>query len=551
MGLLDSIRRRRLTQKGLSSGKKRRTQADGPVVTTLDKSTALRYSIYTSFAVVVGLLVLNFVKSGDGLDVLPNVISVLLVIGAAALFFELGYPEVAKRNGHVLLIFGALFLQLVMLRTVSAVVEANAALPDAYSVLLMPYALAPMILGVLLRSKVGFFAVACGSVLGAFLVPPHQVLPYVVLSVVSGLVTVVFTRQVRRRGRLLRAGFYAGGAAVILAWSFDLINVPLGQGMTEWEAFGIALCSVFGAGLVTGMIVSGLLPLLEGSFTLTTDISWLELSDLNHKLLRRMQLEAPGTFHHSMVVASLSEAVAEAIGANPMLCRVCSYFHDIGKLSKPEYFIENQGERNPHDGLTPTMSALVIIAHVKDGVDMAIKNKLNPRIIEVIREHHGDTLVYYFYRKAQEQRRVQEEKVDEGLENPEDLPEIDEKSFRYPGPRPRTRESGIISLADAVESASRSLKKPTPQKIKALVNDIVFNRIKDGQLDDCGLTVKELKIARDTFSKALRSMMHSRIDYPKKDKESEPAKEEPEESKAGNVVPVEELEKHRRKVAGD
>lgn len=554
MGLLDSIRRRRLTQKGLSSGKKRRTQADGPVVSTLDRSPSLRYSIYASFAVVVGLLVLNFVKmSGEGLDILPNVISVLLVVGAAALFFEIGLPEVAKRNGHVLLIFGSIFAQLVVLRTVSAVVASNPALPDSYSILLMPFALAPMILGVLLRSRVGFFAVACGSVLGCFLVPPHQMLPYLVLSVATGLVTVVQTRQVRKRGRLLRAGFYAGGSAVILAWSFDLIAVPLGQGMTEWQAFGISICSVFGIGLITGMIVSGLLPLLEGSFTLTTDISWLELSDLNHKLLRRMQLEAPGTFHHSMVVASLSEAVAEAIGANPMLCRVCSYFHDIGKLSKPEYFIENQGERNPHDGLTPTMSALVIIAHVKDGVDMAIKNKLNPRIIDVIREHHGDTLVYYFYRKAQEQRRSQEEKVDEGLENPEDLPEIDEKSFRYPGPRPRTRESGIISLADAVESASRSLKKPTPQKIRALVDDIVFNRIKDGQLDDCGLTVKELKIARNTFSKALRSMMHSRIDYPKKEKEKEPdsSKEEGEGSKAGNVVPVEELEKHRRKVAGD
>ncbi len=217
------------------------------------------------------------------------------------------------------------------------------------------------------------------------------------------------------------------------------------------------------------------------------------------------------------------------------------------------------------------MSALVIIAHVKDGVDMAIKNKLNPRIIDVIREHHGDTLIYYFYRKAQEQRKQQEEKVEEGIENPEDLPEIDEKNFRYPGPRPRTRESGIISLADAVESASRSLRKPTPQKIRALVDDIVFNRIKDGQLDDCGLTVSDLKAVRDCFSKTLRSMLHSRIDYPRKaaektgEKETEyeaaPSGKEAAKSeqapvaatgkKARNVVPVEELEKHRRKAAGD
>ena len=216
------------------------------------------------------------------------------------------------------------------------------------------------------------------------------------------------------------------------------------------------------------------------------------------------------------------------------------------------------------------MSALIIIAHVKDGVDMAIKHKLNPRIIDVIREHHGDSLVYYFYRKAQEQLKIEEEKVREGLENPEDLPDVDEKNFRYPGPCPRTRESGIISLADAIESASRSLKKPTPSKIRALVDDLVFNRIKDGQLDDCGLTVMELKLLRESFAKTLRSMLHSRIEYPtqhpkgeERDKEREVAREKPAEEATGEkeaagdgedakpgeerkVVPVEEVERHRR-----
>jgi putative nucleotidyltransferase with HDIG domain len=381
------------------------------------------------------------------------------------------------------------------------------------------------------------------------------------MSALCGLVAVLVTRQVRKRGRLLRAGFFVGASALLLALSFNVISLqPLIQGgMIEWQAFGIQMASIFGTGLVTGMIVSGLLPVLESSFTLTTDISWLELSDLNHKLLRRMQLEAPGTFHHSMVVASLAETAAETIGANPTVCRVCSYFHDIGKLNKPEYFIENQGQNNPHDALTPTMSALVIIAHVKDGVDMAIKSRLNPRIIDVIREHHGDSLVFYFYRKGQEQRRNEEEKVDEGLENPEDLPEVDEKNFRYPGPCPCTKESGIISLADAIESASRSLQKPTPQKIRALVDDIVFNRIKDGQLDDCGLTISDLKMARESFCKTLRSMMHNRIDYPRKEKEA--VASEKERARAGdpptpggrakNVVSVEELEKQRRKAAGD
>jgi cyclic-di-AMP phosphodiesterase PgpH len=236
-----------------------------------------------------------------------------------------------------------------------------------------------------------------------------------------------------------------------------------------------------------------------------------------------MQLEAPGTFHHSLVVAALAEAAAEKIGANAPMCRVCSYFHDVGKLSKPGYFIENQheGGENPHDALTPTMSALIIIAHVKDGVDFAVKHKLNPRIIDVIREHHGDSLVLYFYHKAREQKKLEIEKVDRGLENPEDLPVVDEKNFRYPGPRPSSRESGIIALADTIESASRSLRKPTPARIRALVDDLVRQKIQDGQLDDCPLTLRELAILRASFANTLRSMLHSRIDYPR-EKEDEP-----------------------------
>jgi len=214
-----------------------------------------------------------------------------------------------------------------------------------------------------------------------------------------------------------------------------------------------------------------------------------------------MQLEAPGTFHHSMVVATLSEAAAESISANASLCRVASYFHDIGKIEKSEYFIENQGDENPHDNLTPNMSALVIIAHVKDGIDLAVRHKLNQAIINVIKEHHGKSLVYYFYRRA--------------------LEAVSEKGFRYPGPTPRTKESGIIALADSIESASRSLKKPTPQKIQAMIDEIVHNKIKDGHLDNCPLTFKELNTIKATFSKTLRSMLHSRISYPKETKESD------------------------------
>ena len=229
-----------------------------------------------------------------------------------------------------------------------------------------------------------------------------------------------------------------------------------------------------------------------------------------------MTIEAPGTYHHSLVVANLAEAAAEAVGANATLCRVCSYFHDVGKLVKPEYFTENMSfERNPHDDLAPTMSALIIIAHVKEGVDLALKHRLNQRIIDIIQEHHGTSLVRYFYQRALQQHEdaLAGGKIMRLRED--DVPEVHEESFRYSGPKPQTKESAIVSLADAVESASRSVEKPTPQKIETLVNEIVEERISDRQLDECDLTLGELKTISDRFRFTLLSMLHSRIAYPK------------------------------------
>jgi putative nucleotidyltransferase with HDIG domain len=352
---------------------------------------------------------------------------------------------------------------------------------------------------------------------GALLVPVADVFCYIIIGLISGVMAVSLTRTVRRRGSLLRAGFYVGVTTLLLGVAFDKINfTALAEGGSIAVVIGQCMLPV-SIGLFTGMLVSGLLPALESLFSVTTNISWLELSDLNHKLLRKLQLEAPGTYHHSMVVATLAESAAEEVGANAAMCRVCSYFHDIGKLSKPEYFIENQGDRNPHDSLTPTMSAIVIIAHVKDGVDQAIKHKLNPKIIDVIREHHGDSLVQYFYHKAIEQRDEMASKVAKGLENKEDIPEVDRKNFRYPGPCPSSKESAIISLADAVESASRTLRKPTPEKIRNQVNEVVMSRVADGQLDNSELAMSEIKKICESFASTLRSMMHTRINYPKED----------------------------------
>jgi putative nucleotidyltransferase with HDIG domain len=217
-------------------------------------------------------------------------------------------------------------------------------------------------------------------------------------------------------------------------------------------------------------------------------------------------MEAPGSYHHSMMVAHLSETAADAIGANGLMCRVGSYFHDIGKVVKPGFFVENQyNENNPHDSLVPSMSAIIIISHVKEGMDLAIQYRLNSRIIDFIREHHGTTLVNYFFHRAQELA-----KGEDG--NP--ASRVDPSSFRYPGPTPQTKETAIVALADALEAASRTLKKPTMARIETLINRLVEERYHEGQLDHCSLTFKELAVIRETLARTLASMMHNRVEYP-------------------------------------
>jgi len=348
--------------------------------------------------------------------------------------------------------------------------------------------------------------------------------PLLVTGMMSGFVAVYLTLQVRRRSKLVRAGLGVGIAIWILSLTFGYIGPIhlLFPSVNDWPMIGLQSALAIGNGIVTATIVGGILPMFEHAFQITTDISWLEASDLNHPLLRRMTIEAPGTYHHSLVVANLAETAAEAIGANATLCRVCAYFHDVGKLVKPEYFTENMNfERNPHEDLAPTMSALIIIAHVKEGVDLALKYKLNQRIIDIIQEHHGTSLVYYFYKRALQQH--EDARAGGKIMNlrEHDIPEVREESFRYSGPKPQTKESAIVSVADAVESASRSLEKPTPAKIEHLVNDIIDQRIADHQLDECDLTLSDIRIIADRFRFTLMTMLHSRIAYPKQ--ESKPS----------------------------
>ncbi|MGB1260615.1 MAG: HD family phosphohydrolase [Akkermansiaceae bacterium] len=520
MGFIDAFKRWRLAKKGMSSGKKRRTSTTGEsaVVDSMERSVWMKLLIYPAFAALVCLLAAFYVSDGvlfHGSGMRRSLLCMALCAAVVVLYHTRNTLKVG--NGEVVLVFGGVVVHLAMLRAAFYFVEANGWAAD-YRMVLPLLAFAPMTHSVLLGRYSGTFSALVVSMLGSLMMPIEDMFSFFLISFVAGVTAVALTRRVRRRGSLLRAGFYVGVVTLLMAAAVGQIDMSIVEedGKISDELLqGVAALSM---GLVTGMVVSGLLPLLEATFTVTTDISWLELSDLNHKLLRKLQLEAPGTYHHSMVVASLAESAAEDVGANASMCRVCSYFHDIGKLSKPEYFIENQGENNPHDSLTPTMSAIIIIAHVKDGVDMAIKHKLNPVIIDVIREHHGESLVSYFYHKAREQRADAEEKVKDGIENREDLPEVDAKNFRYPGPIPSTRESAIICLADCVESASRTIKKATPQKIRNKVHELVMARVSEGMLDNSGMTMGEIKVVCESFTSTLRSMMHSRIDYPKGEK---------------------------------
>ena len=363
---------------------------------------------------------------------------------------------------------------------------------------LIPVAVASMLIALLVNSRLAMMATCFLSVLVGMI--SGNILDIAGLSLLGGIVGVFAMKGVRRRSQVIVAG---------LAVGFANMSYLIGMGLVRGLDFSAFITeSLFGLvnGLMSAVIVTGILPIFENTFKITTDISLLELTDLNHPLLKQMVMEAPGTYHHSLVVGNLAEAACEAIGANSLLARVSSYFHDIGKIEKASYFSENQAiERSVHDKLSPTMSSLVITNHVKNGAELAHKHKLNKKIIDIIRQHHGTGLVFYFFKRALE--KVPDE-------------EVGEQSFRYPGPKPQTREAACVLLADSVEAGSRALDDPTPSRIKGLVRKIINNKFIDGQLDECDLTLKDLERISEVFIHILTGIFHTRVEYP-----DEPRKE--------------------------
>jgi len=303
-----------------------------------------------------------------------------------------------------------------------------------------------------------------------------------------------WVQNCRERKVFIKAGLKLALLNVILSTGISIFKGQYGEFTLLWDwAFA------FTGGIGAGIVASGFAPLIEIAFDYTTDITLLELANLDRPILRRLMIEAPGTYHHSVIVGSLVEAAASEIGANSLLAKVCGYYHDIGKIRKPLYFIENQTNgKNKHDKLAPSMSSLILISHIKDGVEVAKENKLGQVIIDTIRQHHGTSLIRYFYEKAKQQKGESAVNID---------------NYRYPGPKPQTRESALVMLGDVVEAASRTLDNPTPSRIQGLVQNLINKIFSDGQLDDCDLTLKDLHSIAKSFNTILNGIHHHRIEY--------------------------------------
>ena len=396
-------------------------------------------------------------------------------------------------------------LMVVVLALARLTIEISVPLSQALSVtglaasgmwFLVPVSGAALLVRILINSETSLiFAVVAGVLCGLMM---EQQVVFAVFFIVSSVVATGAIGKDRERSSILRAGLFTGLLNVALVLMIDLILAYMGDAgavaplQPVWDGV-----FAFVGGLLAVFLVLGLVPAFE-QFGFVTDLQLLEMGNLDHPLLRNLMLRAPGTYHHSVIVGTLAEAAAEAVGCNALLCRVCSYFHDIGKAIKPQYFTENQRDMpNVHDRLPPKMSAQLIIDHVREGGAIARRHKLPQPIIDAIYSHHGTGLLKHFYDKALK-----------------DDPEASEADFRYPGPRPSTREMGIIMLADKTEAACRSIRQPTPEKVSKMIQKIINSVIQDGQFQECPLTVRDLYVIAETFKTVILGIHHHRVEYP-------------------------------------
>lgn len=445
------------------------------------------------------------VESGEGLLLFGHVLLVLAMVLASLLYIRLEDPETLRSNVRLGMLALVVILNLGLVRMVYSIGGAEFILRDTNWASTLPYvaptALAPLIVAILIDAGSAIFMALLISIFTGIIYGNR--LDLLVITFLASLVAIFGCRDARRRGRVVRA---AGAGGLTVAAFAALVGIAE---QTPLDALVREMTAGLVCGLLTGIAVVGFLPVLESLFKRTTDITLLELTDYNHPLLRRMQLEAPGTYHHSLVVAQLSENACNAIGAHPILARVCALFHDIGKTVNPGFFTENLRNRaNPHEGKDPIVSARIIKQHVPDGVELALRHRLPRAVIDVIRQHHGTTVVRFFYEQA----------VAAAARPGAEPPVVPQEPFRYPGPRPQFKESAVISLADGVEAASRSLRSATAEQLGHLIDRVVSERIADGQLDEAPLTFEDIAKIRNSFTFTLLNMLHSRVAYAESDK---------------------------------
>ena len=387
--------------------------------------------------------------------------------------------------------------KLILLGIISILVILLAKIASQASGYLMPIASASMLIAISLSPNIAMMLTVILSLLIGFF--PGGGLNYILVSIISGIVAIYSIRKATQRSSLTRAGLIIAGVNMIIISALGLINNEGYYLILQSNLWGVL------NGFLAVILTIGILPFLENYFDITTSFKLMELSNPNQPLLKKMIVEAPGTYHHSIVVGNLSETATEEIGGNALLARVGAIYHDIGKIKRPYFFTENQeAYRNIHDDMEPSLSALVIASHVKEGIELAKKNKLPKDIIDIITQHHGTGLITYFFHRAVK-------------ENGSAVDAVAEENYRYSGPKPQTKEAGIILLADSLEAATRSLTNPTATRIKTLVKEIIQKNLESGQLEECDLTLKDLDKIGDSFARILTGMFHTRVEYPDDD----------------------------------
>ena len=471
---------------------------------SLENDRIVRFALFLVTAAASYSLSL-FTPAGAGPSAWIAAIFVVLVL---PLILSVVLPETLQRNRLLALFLLTLIGNFAFILLLLSIAPRFSFGASSY---LIPPALAALVLTTLVGPRAGLLLIVLLGMGEFFLLRPDS--RYLISSLITGLAAIYLSRKIARLSDLLRAGAGLGLVALFTTVIASGLNFNLARELLVTEALSAAALGLLGA-----ILVGAILPILESAFDRTTDLSWLELTSLDHPILRRLSLEAPGTYLHSILVGHLAEAAAAAThSANPRACRAMALYHDIGKIGKAEYFTENfnPADPDPHANLTPTMSGLIILAHVKEGLALARHHRLPRRVREAIREHHGTSLVWYFYQRALQHEKDARTGGKILRLRDEDIPPVSESSFRYSGPVPQSPETALLSLADMVESASRSLEKPTPSDAAKLVERLFTERESEGHWKHSGLTQTEWQSARRSLATALQSILRPRIRYPK------------------------------------